>query len=133
MNGRIESVEGAVYCRIPHRDGPDQTNVGEREARCRRTAHELGISVTSRHVYVDHRRTVWHRDGPRPAWRAMVAAARANQVGHVIIDEPDELLRRQPGDFATLLAIAEEHSLALHAPASRWDLNDPAVRRALGR
>jgi hypothetical protein len=57
-------------------------------------AGALGIPVASRHVYVDHQSTAWQRGRRRPGWDAMVRAAQADEFRHLIIDEPEELLRR---------------------------------------
>jgi len=117
----------AIYCRISHVADQDQTGVERQERICQATAERLGLAVDPEHVYVDNNRSAWKRSRKRSGWDAMLAAAVAGKVRHIVAYHPDRLMR-QPKDLEALLDAADEHGIVVHGEANRRDLADPDDR-----
>jgi site-specific DNA recombinase len=113
----------AIYCRISKSRDEDQTGVDRQERLCREVADRLGLVIVAGCVFVDNNRSAWQRNRNRPGWDALLEVIRAGQVRHVIVYQPDRLMR-QPRDLEELLSLSEEHDITLHGQANRRDLSD---------
>ncbi|MEY9967664.1 site-specific DNA recombinase [Streptacidiphilus sp. MAP12-16] len=127
--GRSAGV-GAIYCRIPHRHDAGQNPVDCQERACRTAAGEIGVLIDQRQVYVDNLAASWLRDRPRPAWDAMLSAAKGGVFTHLFCDGL-ELLLKQPWDVAELLQVAEDHGITLHGSPGGRDFGNAGERRKL--
>ncbi|SHL61159.1 recombinase family protein [Streptomyces yunnanensis] len=117
----------AIYCRISHVNDDDQTGVVRQERICRDLAKRLGLEIARPLVFVDNNRSAWQRSRKRPGWDALLEAARAGGVRHILTYHPDRLMR-QPRDLEELLQISDDYDITLHGEANHRDLSDPDDR-----
>jgi DNA invertase Pin-like site-specific DNA recombinase len=128
----------AIYCRLSRkkpkprrgrRAAPDES-VARQEQLNLGYATEHRLPVSREHVYVDPARSAWKRNGIRPEWDRMMAAARAHQIAGVIAFKIDRL-SRNVRDAEDLIEVAEAQPLILEGPGSgRIDLATAHGRRA---
>ncbi|WP_344438887.1 recombinase family protein [Kitasatospora nipponensis] len=108
----------------------DQTAVDRQESTCRELAHGVGVRIGARQVYVDNRAAAWLEERSRPAWTAMLHAARLAEFGRLFLYAPDRL-RVLGRSFCELLDVADEFGILLHGIGDGRDLNDPAERQLI--
>ncbi|WP_042426470.1 recombinase family protein [Streptacidiphilus anmyonensis] len=129
------SHQGAVYCRVAHRQSARQVGIDQREAGCRELTARQGIAVAPRRVFLDPQATSWTATGTsRPGWEGLLRELGSGRVTHAVVFDVHELGRRRPEDLDELLTLVERHALVLLdpvAPDGGAELNRPAARHAL--
>lgn len=119
---------GSVYCWVPARADADQLTVAGQERWARRQAARLGVTIATDLVFVDARLTAWANGATPPAWRQMIAAARAGRFGQLFLYRA-ERLEEIPRATAELFQVVGDCRFIVHGYPG--DLADPGAREAI--
>lgn len=111
-------MQAAIYCRISEDRSGEALGVARQEKLCRELADRLGWDVAD--VYVDNDRSAFN-GRPRPAYAAMLEAARAGVVDGILVLDTDRLTRH-PRELEDVIDLADEHRIALANVSGRIDL-----------
>jgi len=115
----------AIYTRISDDATGQGLGVKRQEEDCRALAKKRGWKVGD--VYTDNDLSAYNGKA-RPAYEAMLAAIRADEVGAVVAWHPDRLYRRLH-DLEALIELAEQHGIELATvTAGEVDLNTACGR-----
>lgn len=90
----------------------------------------LGLSVSSKHIYLDNGASAWQRNRKRDGWDELIKAARRGEIKHIVCYHPDRLMR-QPFNLEELLSISDEYGIMLYGRVNARDLQDPDDRYTL--
>jgi DNA invertase Pin-like site-specific DNA recombinase len=108
----------------------DDETVERQERDIRAYAVEHGLPLDDAHVYVDNHFSAWKRKAAkRPAFEAMMTAAKAGRLAGILIWKVDRFTRA-PRDMEDLIELAEDHGVVIDGPASgRIDLTTASGRQ----
>jgi DNA invertase Pin-like site-specific DNA recombinase len=114
----------AVYARLSRKKvgrakkRRNQMEAVERQiAIVRRWAAEQGIPISEDHIYIDNHLSAWRREGERPAWEAMLAAAERGEFPGILVYKLDRFTRNTPDAYA-LTRLGDRFGLIVDGPYS---------------
>lgn len=118
----------SIYCRISKDRESEKLGVERQEADCRALGERLGFEVVE--VFVDNDISASTKSSkPRPAYLAMLDAARSGEVGAILAYSNSRLTRR-PREFEDLIDLHDRHGVQLHTVVSgSFDLATADGRR----
>lgn len=122
-------MKAAIYCRISQDHKDDQLGVGRQEEQCRELCGTLGWDVAD--VYVDNDVSATSSK-PRPAYRAMLEAVKADRVEAIVCWHPDRLYRKVT-DLEELIGVCDSRRVQIATVrAGTVDLTTPSGRLVAG-
>lgn len=113
-----------IYCRISEDRAGAGLGVARQEADCRALAERKGWTV--HRVYVDNDVSAYS-GAPRPAWRQLIADARADIIRAIVCWHVDRLTRT-PRELEDVIQLAEDLGLQLATATGEVDLATPTGR-----
>lgn len=94
-------------------------------------AAQRGIAIDKRHIYIDNHLSAWARDGKRPDFDKMIAAALNGAFVGILVWKIDRFTRRTC-DALWFIDLYEKHHTLINGPMSgEYDMSTPGGRRKL--